>query len=207
LLRNLSDFSEILGEPAELSPGSVPGFDQEGQGQDVERVLTELAVILSHVDEHALFVSQLLVLLHLIVYPEPGASRGEGSRNAQASCGILGYRIDGLAQVVNYLLLLPLRPYEADLAHHLVLMHGLIIRGDILDPPGPLLEDTADQGIIVASPHEEFLLRDLIGGGFCCAQRIISIGLWQDWGELLGHNRGGSRLGEGWNSYLTLDSG
>jgi hypothetical protein len=96
LLRNLSDFSEIFGESAELSPGSVPSFDQEGQGQDVERVLTELAVILSHVDEHALFVSQLLVLLHLIVYPEPGASRGEGSRNAQASCGILGYRIDGL---------------------------------------------------------------------------------------------------------------
>jgi hypothetical protein len=129
----------------------------------------------------------LLVLLHLIVYPEPGASRGEGSRNAQASGGILGYRIDGLAQVVNYLLLLPLRPYEADLAHHLVLMHGLVIRGDVLDPPGPLLEDTADQGIIIASPDEEFLLRDLIGGGFC-AQRIICTGLWQDWGELLGHN-------------------
>jgi hypothetical protein len=86
-------------------------------------------------------------------------------------------------------------------------MHGLIIRGDVLDPPGPLLEDTADQGIIIASPHEEFLLRDLIGGGFCCAQRIICTGLWQDWGELLGHNRGGSRLGEGRDSYLTLDSG
>lgn len=45
-------------------------------------------------------------------------------------------------------------------------MHGLVVWGDVLDPPGPLLEDTADQGIIVTSPYEEFLLRDLIGGGF-----------------------------------------
>ena len=32
LLGNLSNFSEILGEPAELCPRSVPSFDQEGQG-------------------------------------------------------------------------------------------------------------------------------------------------------------------------------
>jgi hypothetical protein len=97
LLRNLSNFSEILGEPAELCPRSVPSFDQEGQRKDVERVLAEFAVILSHVNEDALLVGQLLVLLHLVVYPEPGAIRGDGSRNAHACGGVLGYRIDGLA--------------------------------------------------------------------------------------------------------------
>jgi len=83
-------------------------------------------------------------------------------------------------------------------------MHGLVVWSDVLDPPGPLLEDTADQGIIIASPYEEFLLRYLIGGRFCCTQNI-SIGLGQDWKRLLGHTRGGSGLGEGGNSCLTLD--
>lgn len=83
-------------------------------------------------------------------------------------------------------------------------MHGLVVWGDVLDPPGPLLEDTADQGIIVASPYEKFLLRDLIGGGFC-AQDVR--GLWQDRKQLLGHTRGDSGLGEGRDSYLTLYRG
>ena len=84
-------------------------------------------------------------------------------------------------------------------------MHGLVVWGDVLDPPGPLLEDTADQGVIVASPYEEFLLRDLIGGRFC-GQNII-IGLRQDWKRLLRHTRAGSGLGKRWNSYLSLDRG
>jgi len=89
LLRDLSYFSEILGESAEFSPRGITSFDQEGQRQDIERVLAELAVKLPHVDKHALLVRKLLVLLHLVVYPEPGAVRGDGSRYGDASGRVL----------------------------------------------------------------------------------------------------------------------
>ena len=90
LLRHLSYFSKILGESAEFSPRSITSFDQEGQRQHVERVLAELAVKLPHVDKHALLVRKLLVLLHLVIYPEPGAVRGDGSRYGNASVRVLG---------------------------------------------------------------------------------------------------------------------
>jgi len=66
LIRNVL---EIELKPLEiLIPRTPPRVDQEGQGQNVEGILTYHVVVLSHIEEDALLVRELLILLYSIIY-------------------------------------------------------------------------------------------------------------------------------------------
>jgi hypothetical protein len=57
LFRDLSYFSKIFCKTAELSPGCLSGFNQIGEWKYIERILPELAIVVTHVNENTLLVS------------------------------------------------------------------------------------------------------------------------------------------------------
>ena len=57
LFRDLGNFSKILSETAEFSTRSISGFNQIGERKNIERVLTELAVVVTHINENTLLIS------------------------------------------------------------------------------------------------------------------------------------------------------
>jgi hypothetical protein len=69
LIRNVL---EIELKPLEiLLARTPPRVDQESQGQHIEGILTYHVVVLSHIEEDALLVRELLILLYSIINFDP----------------------------------------------------------------------------------------------------------------------------------------
>jgi hypothetical protein len=69
LIRNVL---EIELKPLEILLARTPArVDQESQGQHIEGILTYHVVVLSHIEEDALLVRELLILLYSIINFDP----------------------------------------------------------------------------------------------------------------------------------------
>lgn len=57
----------MLLETLKFSSSHISLLDKECHGQHIERVLPQSPIVVTHINEDALFVCQLLVLLHFVV--------------------------------------------------------------------------------------------------------------------------------------------